>query len=71
MAVVLGLVVAPLWPSWNADLLNIAVFGLLNAIIWYVILRIWKRYQFKGSMEWVMVWVVQKLSGKRSARFRE
>ncbi|UCH04338.1 MAG: hypothetical protein JSW05_12330, partial [Candidatus Thorarchaeota archaeon] len=71
MAVALGLLVAPLWPSWNLDLLNIALFGLFNAVIWYGILRVWKRYQFKGSMEWVMVWTVQKLSGKRSARFRE
>jgi uncharacterized membrane protein YeiB len=71
MAVTIQRVVSPLWLAWNATFLNIIVFGVLNVFVWYVILRIWKRYEFKGSLEWALAWLVKKLSGKKSSRFRE
>jgi hypothetical protein len=71
MAVILQKPISFIWAAWNATFLNIAIFGLLNVIVWYAILRFWQRYEFKGSLEWALVWLVQKLSGKKSSRFRD
>jgi hypothetical protein len=70
MAVILQQPVSSIWPSWNSTFLSIVIFGVFNILVWYVILRAWQRFQFKGSLEWALVWMVQKLSGKKSSRFR-
>jgi hypothetical protein len=71
MAVTLQRIINLIWPTWNATMVNVLVFGLLNTIVWFVILRVWQRYEFKGSLEWGLVTVVRKLSGKQSSRFRD
>jgi hypothetical protein len=71
MATILQQPISFIWAAWNATFLNIIIFGFLNVIVWYGILMVWQHYQFKGSLEWALVWVVQKLSGKKSSRFRD
>ena len=71
MAVIIQRLVSPIWLTWNATFLNIVLFGFLNVVVWYGILRFWKRYEFKGSLEWVLASLVRKLSGKTSSRFRD
>jgi len=71
MAVIIQRLVSPIWLAWNATFLNIILFGFLNVIVWYGILRVWRRYEFKGSLEWALAWFVRKLSGKTSSRFRD
>jgi len=71
MAVIVQTLLSPLWVTWNSTFLEIIVFGFLNVLVWYGILRIWRRYEFKGSLEWALAWLVRKLSGKKSSRFRE
>jgi hypothetical protein len=71
MAAILQQPISFIWSAWNATFLNIIIFGFLNVLFWYGILRIWQRYRFKGSLEWALVWVVRKLSGKKSSRFRD
>ncbi len=71
LAAALQLIIRPLWSEWNASFFNITIFALINVLVWSIILLFWKRVDYKGSMEWNLVWVVQKLSGKRSSRFRD
>lgn len=71
VAVALQRVIQKFWSEWNASFLNIVTFGLVNIITWAIILVLWERINYRGSMEWCLVWVVQKLSGKRSSRFRD
>ncbi|MFW9967084.1 MAG: hypothetical protein ACFFEA_08010 [Candidatus Thorarchaeota archaeon] len=71
MAVILQQPVSFIWPGWNASFLSIVIFGFFNVLVWYAILRIWQRHQFKGSLEWALVWMVQNISGKKSSRFRD
>ncbi len=71
MAVIIQRFLSPLWFAWNASFLNIVLFGFLNVLVWYGILRIWRRYEFKGSLEWALAWLVRLLSGKKSSRFRD
>ncbi|WP_455142169.1 hypothetical protein [Candidatus Hodarchaeum mangrovi] len=71
LAAALQVVIRPLWSEWNASFLNITIFALINILVWSVILMLWERVDYKGSMEWNLVWIAQKLSGKRSSRFRD
>lgn len=60
--------IAPVWPDWNASAANATLFGLLNLAVWAVIIAIWKRFNFAGSVEWTSTWLVRTLSGQRSSK---
>jgi hypothetical protein len=68
VAVSLQRLIAPLWPAWNASVANAALFGLINLAVWMVIIAIWKRVEFAGSVEWLYAWLVRSLSGKRTSK---
>jgi len=68
VAVTLQRLIAPLWPAWNASVANAALFGLINLAVWMVIIAIWKRVEFVGSVEWLYAWLVRSLSGKQTSK---
>ena len=68
LAVILQRLIAPMWPNWNASFGNAALFGLINLVVWFVIITIWKRINFVGSLEWSSAWLIKKLSGQRSSK---
>jgi peptidoglycan/LPS O-acetylase OafA/YrhL len=68
VAVTLQRLIAPLWPAWNASVANAALFGLINLAVWMVIIAIWKRVEFVGSVEWLYAWLVRSLSGKKTSK---
>ena len=68
VAVSLQRLIAPLWPAWNASVANAALFGLINLAVWMVIIAIWKRVEFVGSVEWLYAWLVRTLSGKQTSK---
>ncbi|NIM96036.1 MAG: acyltransferase family protein [Anaerolineales bacterium] len=68
VAVTLQRLIAPLWPAWNASVVNAALFGLINLAVWMVIIAIWKRVEFVGSVEWLYTWLVRSLSGKQTSK---
>jgi peptidoglycan/LPS O-acetylase OafA/YrhL len=70
LAVLLQKLISPFWLEWNVTFLNITILGLINLFTWLIILELWKRVDYKGSLEWCIVWIVQKLSGKKSSRFK-
>ena len=41
--------------------------AIVNAF-WYVVLRVWEKYDFKYSFEWLMILVVSKAIGRKSSR---
>jgi surface polysaccharide O-acyltransferase-like enzyme len=45
-----------IWPSWNQTINGCLLFGLLNIILWIVILFFWKKINFKYSLEYY--WVI-------------
>lgn len=71
VAAILQRTVGLVWVDWNATFLNVIIFGLLNVLIWLLILKQWQKVKFKGSLEWCLVWLVTKLSKKPSSRFRD
>jgi surface polysaccharide O-acyltransferase-like enzyme len=68
LSVSLQRLIAPVWPDWNASVTNATLFGFLNLAIWGVIIVIWKRFDFAGSVEWTSTWLVNKLSGQKSSK---
>jgi uncharacterized membrane protein len=49
---------AMLWdavfPGWSGDLPVVILFGLTMAAIWVLVVLLWRRARFIGSMEWVI-----------------
>jgi len=50
-------------PGWNTEAYVVLVFGIFNLAFWWVVLHFWKKIDFKGSIEWLGVYIVRKLSG--------
>jgi len=70
LSVILIRLIRPLWPAYNATIGNTTIFGLINLGVWIVILKLWKRVDYKWSTEWCLVYIVKILSGKQSSRLR-
>ncbi len=68
LSVSLQRLIAPVWVNWNASVGNAALFGLINLAVWGVLIVIWKRYNFAGSVEWTSTWLVKTLSGQKSSK---
>jgi hypothetical protein len=68
LSVSLQRLIAPVWVNWNASMGNAVLFGFINLAVWGVIIMIWKRFNFAGSVEWTSTWLVKKLSGQKSSK---
>jgi hypothetical protein len=68
LAVTLQTIVSLFWIEWNATFINAVLFGLINLLLWALILKLWKRADYKGSAEWFLSWIVSRLSGRKSSR---
>jgi hypothetical protein len=71
LSVILQRLITPFWVNWNASVGNAALFGLINLAVWGVIIMIWKRYDFTGSVEWTSTWLVKTLSGQKSSKLEK
>jgi len=68
VAAILQRLIAPLWPGWNGSVGNATLFGLINLAVWMVIIALWRRVEFVGSLEWTSAWLIKKLSGQQSSK---
>jgi hypothetical protein len=68
LAVIMQKLLAPVWPSWNASIGNAALFGVINVVVWAIIIILWKRVDFAGSLEWTSAWLIKNISGQRSSK---
>lgn len=55
---------APLAMRW----VGLFAFGAMQLGLWYAILRVWERYDFRYSFEWFVVTLGGRLRGRRSNR---
>ena len=61
----------PLWSLFDLTILNVPALLIYIGIIflvWYIILKIWERFEFKYSFEWFLIQIVGKLRGRKSSR---
>ena len=54
-------------PSWNQTINGCLLFGAFNVLFWIVVLSIWKKHDFKYSLEYYWVKLFRKL-GKESTK---
>ena len=48
-------------PTWQLSLNGCLIFGAANVILWLGIMRVWARYDFKYSAEWLTVRLYDRL----------
>jgi hypothetical protein len=68
LASILDVTVGLAWLDRYNSAGSATLFGLFCLGTWILIVQIWKKYDYKYSMEWILVWVVKKFSGKESSR---
>ncbi len=54
--------------GWNNQLPYVLLFGLFLLIFWYFALKVWEKYRFAGSLEWLTGIIMLKMAGKRSGK---
>nr|NQU94220.1 hypothetical protein [Bacteroidota bacterium] len=54
--------------NWNQELMYILLFGFLLLLLWHLILKLWEKAGFIGSIEWLTVKVLFLIAGKRSGK---
>ncbi len=55
-------------PDWTSNFTIVVIFSLLCVTTWFVILRIWEKIHYKGSLEWIGMNVIKAISGKKSTK---
>ncbi len=56
-------------PTWAQEIWSVAIFGVINCVIWVFLTKLWEKIGYVGSLEWGMIYLVKLLSGKQSERF--
>ncbi len=54
--------------GWNDQLPHVLLFGFFLLLFWYFALKVWEKYRFAGSLEWLTGIIMLKLAGKRSGK---
>ncbi len=67
---ILGQGVALFLPNWNQSINGCLIFGALNVMIWAGILAIWRRIDFRYSLEYFWVKMFRRF-GKESTKLDE
>ena len=39
-------------PDWNDALWASFAFGVVNVVLWHLVLVVWERWDYVGSLEW-------------------
>lgn len=59
----------PFMSGWNNSLGIVALAALFHLLLWTLAVVLWEKVEFKGSIEWLIIKLIEKLSGKRSEKF--
>jgi len=55
--------------GWSESLGIVVLVALSYLLVWALIVHIWSKIEFVGSVEWTLLRVIQAISGKRSEKF--
>ena len=70
MAIIVVLLnLIPAMEGWTDKLGIVALGSLLHLLIWTLIVHLWEKVGYKGSVEWTVLKLIEKISGKRSEKF--
>ena len=54
--------------SWSNDLMYVLIFGFSLLFFWHLMLKLWEKAGFVGSLEWLTVRALFLISGKQSGK---
>ena len=54
--------------DWTDNLALMIVFGICYLVIWNISLNLWRKVEFKGSLEWFSAKILLFVSGKRTSK---
>ena len=57
-------------PGWNMGVLATFLYALVNVLVWYGILRAWRRVGFVGSFEWLTGYALRATARKDTSKLR-
>ncbi|MCF2139955.1 MAG: hypothetical protein K9W44_07865 [Candidatus Lokiarchaeota archaeon] len=60
----------PAFHNWNASLMWVIVLGVVLAGLWGVAAKFWEKVGYKYSVEWWLIWIAGKFSGKKSEKYQ-
>ena len=55
-------------PGWSSHFLLVFLFSGFCLLIWHLLLRVWQKAGFMGSLEWLTGWVLLKLARKKTGK---
>jgi hypothetical protein len=59
----------PPMDGWKTSLAIVALSSVLHLLIWVLIVIMWEKAGYKGSIEWIVLKLIEKVSGKKSEKF--
>ncbi|MEA3452104.1 MAG: acyltransferase family protein, partial [Bacteroidota bacterium] len=64
---ILRYIVKPIFPNWDQTINGCLMFGAFNILVWTGIILLWKKSNFKYSLEYFWVKIFEKM-GKKSTK---
>lgn len=55
--------------GWTSNLGLVALSALFHLLLWTLLVHLWDKVGYKGSIEWAVLKLIEKISGKRSEKF--
>ncbi len=55
--------------GWKNSMGIVLLAGLFHLLIWTLIVHLWDKVGYKGSIEWLVLKFIETISGKRSEKF--
>jgi Heparan-alpha-glucosaminide N-acetyltransferase, catalytic len=69
LSYLVGALIGVIYPTWRANYaFMFFIFSPLMVLIWFIIVRLWEKREFKGSIEWIMIILFQKVSKKKTIK---
>jgi hypothetical protein len=53
---------------WRSHFLLVFLFALFCLLVWHLLLKLWQKASYLGSLEWLTGWVLLKLVRKKSGK---
>lgn len=65
LAYIVRIAIEAIFPNWNMSLGAMFIFASSMLVLWYLIIRVWSKIDYKGSLEWMFKTLKYK---KKSAK---
>jgi len=59
----------PFLSGWNESMFGVILFGTFLMIIWGFFAYLWEKINYKFTVEWSILKIIEKLSGKKSDKY--